>query len=41
MSKNCIFCGAEIDDDDLFCGECGKKQDPEEKKRIEQAEAEA
>ena len=28
MSKQCLFCGASIDDNALFCDECGKKQDP-------------
>lgn len=27
MSKKCIFCGADMDDDDLYCGDCGKKQE--------------
>ena len=28
MSKKCIYCGNELDDDAAFCGECGKKQEP-------------
>lgn len=31
MSKQCIYCGTDMDDDALFCGECGKKQESEEK----------
>jgi cation transport ATPase len=27
MSKKCIYCGAELEDDALFCDECGKKQE--------------
>ena len=27
MSKKCLFCGAILEDEDMFCGECGKKQD--------------
>ena len=27
MSKKCLFCGATLEDEDLFCDECGKKQD--------------
>ena len=26
MSKKCISCGAELEDDELFCGDCGAKQ---------------
>ncbi len=26
MSKKCINCGAELDDDQLFCDDCGTKQ---------------
>lgn len=26
MSKKCLFCGNVMEDDDLFCDECGKKQ---------------
>lgn len=26
MSKKCLFCGNVIEDNDLFCDECGKKQ---------------
>lgn len=41
--KKCIWCGAEIENDDLFCDECGKKQDIElfnqEKQRVAQEEA--
>lgn len=29
MSKKCPFCGATLEDDDLFCDECGKKQKAE------------
>ena len=27
MSKKCIYCGAELEDDDLFCDVCGRKQE--------------
>lgn len=27
MSKKCFFCGAILEDEDIFCDECGKKQD--------------
>ncbi len=27
MSKKCIYCGALLEDDDMFCDECGKKQE--------------
>lgn len=27
MSKKCLYCGAELEDDDRFCGECGKQQE--------------
>lgn len=27
MSKKCIYCGAELEDDDLFCDICGRKQE--------------
>ncbi len=27
MSKRCIFCGEVLEDDDVFCNECGKRQD--------------
>lgn len=30
MSKKCPFCGAILDDDDLFCDECGERQKGEE-----------
>lgn len=26
MSKYCVNCGQQLDDDDVFCGECGAKQ---------------
>lgn len=29
MAKNCIFCGEILNDEDLFCSKCGKKQEPE------------
>lgn len=32
MSKKCKNCGTMLDDDALFCSECGTKQDPAEKK---------
>ena len=40
MSKLCIYCGAELDDDCVFCDECGKKQDEQEKQRLEEQERE-
>lgn len=30
MAKNCIKCGAKLDDDALFCDECGAEQKVEE-----------
>ena len=30
MSKKCISCGVDLEDDELFCGECGAKQAVEE-----------
>ena len=27
MSKKCLFCSAILEDEDVFCDECGKKQD--------------
>ncbi len=27
MSKKCVYCGAELEDDAIFCDECGKKQE--------------
>ena len=38
MAKKCIYCGEQLEDDALFCDECGKKQDENEKKRIENEE---
>lgn len=32
MSKKCTNCGTVLDDDALFCTECGSKQEPAEKK---------
>jgi len=32
MSKKCIKCGTMLEDDALFCSECGEKQKPVEKK---------
>lgn len=26
MPRFCVNCGVELDDDDIFCGECGAKQ---------------
>ena len=39
MSKKCISCGAMLDDDELFCGDCGEKQvvEPEPKTKKEKA----
>lgn len=39
MSKKCISCGAMLDDDELFCGDCGAKQvvEPEPKAKKEKA----
>lgn len=34
MSKQCLYCGALLDDDDIFCDECGKRQDDEAAKKI-------
>lgn len=36
MSKKCIYCGAELEDDALFCDECGKKQELVKKVEVEQ-----
>lgn len=45
MSKKCLFCGAILEDEDIFCDECGKKQDEaaakEETKRREEAKKKA
>lgn len=30
MAKNCIKCGAQLDDDALFCDECGAEQKSQE-----------
>ena len=27
MSKKCLFCGAELEDNAAFCDECGRKQE--------------
>lgn len=27
MSKKCLFCGAELEDNAVFCDECGRKQE--------------
>lgn len=27
MSKKCIFCGSLLEDNDLYCSECGQKQE--------------
>lgn len=37
MSKKCINCGAELDDDQLFCDDCGTKQviEPQPKSKKE------
>ena len=35
-SKKCIYCGAELEDDALFCDECGKKQELVKKVEVEQ-----
>ena len=39
MSKKCINCGCELEDDELFCGDCGTKQvlDHEPKAKKEKA----
>ncbi len=39
--KTCMFCGAPIDDDSVFCSVCGKKQEPvvEEPKDNEEEQA--
>ena len=34
MSKQCLFCGAVLDDDAIFCDECGKRQDDVSTKEI-------
>lgn len=34
MGKQCLFCGASLDDDAIFCDECGKRQDDEAAKEI-------
>ena len=36
MSKKCTFCGAVMEDHDMFCDECGKKYDDEAVKRAEE-----
>ena len=36
MSKKCIYCGAELEDDALFCDECGKKQELSKEAETEQ-----
>ena len=36
MSKKCIYCGAELEDDALFCDECGKKQELLKEAEVEQ-----
>ena len=36
MSKKCIYCGAELEDDALFCDECGKKQELSKETETEQ-----
>lgn len=36
MSKKCIYCGAELEDDALFCDECGKKQELAKEPEVEQ-----
>lgn len=36
MSKKCIYCGAELEDDALFCDECGKKQELAKEAETEQ-----
>ena len=36
MSKKCAFCGAVMEDHDMFCDECGKKYDDEAVKRAEE-----
>lgn len=36
MSKKCIYCGAELEDDALFCDECGKKQEAVKETEVEQ-----
>ena len=43
MSKWCVECGAELEDDAIFCDECGSKQlvekdvtENKEDKRVEQ-----
>lgn len=36
MSKKCIYCGAELEDDALFCDECGKKQELPKEAETEQ-----
>ena len=36
MSKKCIYCGTELEDDALFCDECGKKQELAKEPEVEQ-----
>lgn len=35
MKVNCIFCGYEIDVNDLFCSECGQSQRDEQQQNDE------
>lgn len=39
MSKKCISCGAILDDDELFCGDCGAKQVVEPEPKVKKEEA--
>ena len=40
MAKKCIYCGFGLEDDAMFCNECGRKQEDPELRRREAAVAE-